>query len=369
MKFEDRVEGAILGAVLGDCVANPYLFEKSKKLNAYKARVGWEVKDMSDESQLLMLGLATINDHGMKQDALIRAYQHWVKSSPVDLDHVMSTVFGVAEHLTARVLWSNAPEFDFGTQNSSSLLARQIPIVLTAWRKEDESRLMRLIDDATRLTHTDALTREVCQLYALTLAMALRGASKLHIWDALMNRVKTRLLCETIIESYYSAPRMDREDYSSNRITFQRVLHDLWHSQNFVSSIRSCILSGGGTDMNATAIGAVLGAHWGRHALPMPWMETLFQRYDAELAQTLQHALCIAQRKKRIETRTAESATPHTASRYVRPPQYMPNIADQSIHSSQSNAAIGRSSATLGKVACASQSNPAIRDLPTNEIH
>ncbi len=330
MKFEDRVEGAILGALLGDCVANPYLFEKAQTLEQKHHEIGWEVHEMSDESLMLSLGLATIDDNGMRYNALIRAYQRWAKSSPIDIDRVTSLIFGVRERLSARTLWAKAPEYDFGALNSASLLVRQIPIVLTAWRVEDEPRLLKLIDDATRFTHVDSQTREVCQLYALTLAMALRGASKLHIWDGLQKYVKSRQVNEVIIESYYTVPLSDRENSSSNLITLQRVLYELWHSTGFVASIRSSILGGGCTDTNAAAVGAVLGAMGGRAALAMPWVDTLFSKYDLELEETLRRAKRIALRKPRFEQSSIEvKPNKVITSRRVRYPRFVPGLQTQ----------------------------------------
>jgi len=377
MKFEDRVDGAILGAMLGDCVANPYLFQKSCELHKKRKEIGWVVNDMSDESLLLSIGLTAIDDNGMRYNALIRAYQQWAKSSPIDIDRVTSLVFGVRERLSARTLWARAPEFDFGALNSASLLVRQIPIVLTAWRVEDENRLMKMIDDVTRLTHVDNQTREACQLYALTLAMALRGASRLHIWDALQKRVKSPQVNEVIIESYYTTPIMDREDSSSNLITLQRVLYELWHGTSFVASIRGCILSGGGTDMNAAAVGAVLGAMSGRDALAQPWVDALFSKYDLELEETLRRAKRIALRSRRqAETDLPASPLKHMTSRLVRHPRYVPALHAQNNVQQQSSAAhpsVARSSAAQLSVsrtsnlnqcvARSSQANSAIKPL------
>ena len=298
MELKKRVEGAILGAIIGDCVANPYLFMKAEALQNQRNDIGWKVHDMSDESQLLILGLETIHTRGIQYDSLIRAYQSWVHTRPSDVDHVMCQVFGHSGKLKSGLLWNRALENDVGNLNSASLLVRQIPIVLSLWRAKDEARLLETIDNVTRLTHADERTREICRMYALTLAMLLRGASRLNIWDALQANIRFSSTHTCIVNSYYYPPCLDSIDYSANHVTFQRVLYDLWHSNNFVSSIRSCILSGGGTDMNASAVGAILGALWGRDGLPMPWMDELYHKYDEYIDHILKEARKIARHIK-----------------------------------------------------------------------
>ncbi len=330
MKIEQRVEGAILGAILGDCVANPYLFCKASALSERRADIGWCVHEMSDESQLLLVGLGSIEARGMRFDGLVHGYQTWVKGKPADLDHVMAAVFNTKSRLKPQTLWAMSDQFDFGSLNSSSLFVRQIPIVLTAWREEDEPRLMSLIARATRLTHTDERVIELCQLYALTLAMSLRGESRLHIWDAVQKRIKTSSTYATVLESYYRPPRLDGTDYSSNRVTFQRVLFDLWHSQNFVASIRSVIMSGGGTDMNAAAVGAVLGAFGGLGFLSRTWMNDLRDMYRDQIEEWVDQACRIAKRRRRVQ--------------YINP-----------VHNNDSTVIHPASSATLPSIARASR--------------
>lgn len=298
MEFRKRVEGAILGAILGDCVANPYLFMRSEALQEKRNEIGWDVHEMSDESQLLILGLETVQNSGVRYDAFIRAYQSWVHGHPMDLDHVMCEVFGQSGTLQAKQLWHYAVTRDIGNLNSASLLVRQIPIVLSLWRESDEEALLEAIDGMTRLTHSDARTREICRLYALTLALVLRGESRVRIWDALQSKIQFSSTHEHVVNSYYYPPCLDQTDYSANHVTFQRVLYDLWHSHHFISSIRDCILSGGGTDMNASAVGAILGALWGRDGLPMPWIDALYHKYDTYIDDILLEAWKIARRSK-----------------------------------------------------------------------
>lgn len=314
MELKKRVEGVILGAILGDCVANPYLFMRAEKLQAQRNQIGWDVHAMSDESQLLILGLNTILIRGLRYDSLVGAYQSWVGSHPIDVDHLMCQVFGQSGKLSPGQLWCQAAENDIGNLNSASLLVRQIPLVLASWRLKDEARLLETIDNVTRLTHSDERTREICRMYALTLAMLLRGESRLKIWDALQAQIRFPSTHDCIVNSYYFPPCLDNVDYSANHVTFQRVLYDLWHSHNFVSSIRSCILSGGGTDMNASAVGAILGALWGRDGLPMPWLDALYHQYDTSLDVILKHANQIARRKT-----PASSSEKHRSEHYQIP--------------------------------------------------
>jgi ADP-ribosyl-[dinitrogen reductase] hydrolase len=50
----------------------------------------------------------------------------------------------------------------------------------------------------------------------------------------------------------------------------------------FEEGLRRVVALGGDTDTNAAVAGALLGARYGREALPSPWLETLADREAIE---------------------------------------------------------------------------------------
>ena len=58
-------------------------------------------------------------------------------------------------------------------------------------------------------------------------------------------------------------------------IAFQNALYQLLHAPSLEIGIVDTIMCGGDIDTNATICGALLGAVYGRAAIPVQWLESL----------------------------------------------------------------------------------------------
>ena len=54
-----------------------------------------------------------------------------------------------------------------------------------------------------------------------------------------------------------------------------RTNGQLLHAESLEEGIVSTVMSGGDTDTNAAIAGALLGAVWGRGAVPMQWLDRI----------------------------------------------------------------------------------------------
>lgn len=268
-----RVSGMIMGAIAGDCLGTPYIFMRSEKLFEQSAKISWEISDCGICSQLIEHGLGVVSRYGVNFDALVRAYHRWAASGR-ELDCVMALCFDGkkknAEHLRAF-----SSTLDHGALCSDLLLIRQIPIVLAGigW---DRETLFKQVDAECRLTHDDAESIEYAQLYAFCLQSILNGKGKVEIWDAMFEAATLPSVRAEILKSYYDKPCCDDVDYSYAKTAFGISMHQFWHASQIVSGYRTVVLSGGATDVNAAAAGALLGAWYGIQAIPRAWRDTLF---------------------------------------------------------------------------------------------
>jgi hypothetical protein len=55
-------------------------------------------------------------------------------------------------------------------------------------------------------------------------------------------------------------------------IALQNAFWQLLHAESLEEGIVSTVMSGGDTDTNAAIAGALLGAVWGRDAVPLQWL-------------------------------------------------------------------------------------------------
>jgi ADP-ribosylglycohydrolase len=52
---------------------------------------------------------------------------------------------------------------------------------------------------------------------------------------------------------------------------FGNAFHRLWREQDFAEALVETVMAGGDTDTNAAICGALLGAAYGRDAIPLAW--------------------------------------------------------------------------------------------------
>ena len=278
--MKERLGGLLQGAILGDCLGNPHLFMRAADMAKKANQIGWQLGQMSDESELLLLGLDCYAKHGVNYDAWVRTCHRWVAASPNELDSVMQEVFGTRKVPSVGELRQQSQARSHAAACSSLLLVRQIPLVLASLSC-DAAMLQERVALETCLTHDEEMCVEVAQTYALCLHAVLRGMTKLEVWDMLMSHIVSPSIYKAVVNAYYAMPCADREDYSHNIIALQMALHQFWRGTSFVSSMRSSILAGGAADTNAAVTGALLGAYHGTSYIPHAWLDALTIRYPA----------------------------------------------------------------------------------------
>lgn len=285
---KEMYSGLILGAIAGDCLGIPYIYMKADALFEIGRHLQWQIGMPGECSHLIDASLGCIAKKGFKLDQLVRAYWNWAQNC-LDMSYVMSECFGHSPK-TVSVLQEQAKKADYGSLCSGLLLIRQIPLVCAALAWED-NKLIQSVYDECRLTHTDEECIEYAQLYALCLRDILLGKSRLEIWDHLFAMVKTREVYRTLLSSYYEKPSCDSSDYSHASVTFGMAMYHFWHNTPVSCAIRSAVLAGGATDVNACATGALCGAFQGMDAIPESWREIIMYELEPPHTQMPSHAI------------------------------------------------------------------------------
>ena len=73
------------------------------------------------------------------------------------------------------------------------------------------------------------------------------------------------------------APPADYVRHQGWFIAFQNALWQLLHAPNLEEAVVDTVMRGGDTDTNAAICGALLGAVYGRSAVPDRWVQTLLK--------------------------------------------------------------------------------------------
>lgn len=300
MLLAERIEGCVLGAILGDCVGSPYQHLKAEALKEMSFHKSWRVGNMGLGSELMLASLARIAKNGFSFDEIARSYADWVATQPFELDIINAKIFGSVGTPKANILWSQVASHSHGGQCSGVLLLRQIPLVLAglAW---DPSTLQAQVALECRLTHDEPICIEAAQIYALCLQSIFNGRGRFEIWQQLQDSVRSPILQRLLVDAYYRVPQTDDSNASHCLVTLQFALHHFFRNTPFVSAVRGAVLSGGATDTNASATAALLGARSGKERLPESWLEAIIgdnAAVGAKVRRSLKQAIYLSQRPK-----------------------------------------------------------------------
>lgn len=270
-----KMAGVLLGAVVGDCAGSPYIFEKSERLFDRSREIGWQISTPGIDVELMFASAHTLLRHGFDIDRLFRGYCHIVKGCR-DLDIVSA-------HCFSGDCFDSAAAVEFGALCGNAVIIRQIPLVIYGldW---DMGTLWDAVAEECRLTHSDECVIECAQLYAAALHGVLRGESRLKIWDRLFLHVHHDANYRMLVASYYQMPCCDNVGYNEIQKAVGMALYHFWHDTPYICAIRSAILSGGATDINSAATGALLGGVHGVRAVPKAWRMALKEQAFGDLA-------------------------------------------------------------------------------------
>ena len=295
-----KVTGGILGAMAGECVAIPYIFMRSKTLMYHAPEICWELHEFNELSRMIMAGIEAIHRHGIQWDAWVRCYHKYLSKGDVELDIISAKSFG-EKRLPAHLLKERELNREIGAMCSGQVLLRQIPLVI-AGLNWDEETLFEQVASEVAITHTNPEVIELARMFALCLQSILKGCSRVEIWDKLFAHTMSARCYRTVLSSYYEKPVCDRLNYSYAHVTLQLALYHYWHDTPFVSAIRSAVLLGGATDVNAAAVGTLLGATHGAVCIPEIWRSQMLEDYENPMVIQLQKTL---HRAEQIVLRTS----------------------------------------------------------------
>lgn len=261
-----RAQGCLLGQVIGDSLGS--LVEFSDRATIAR-RYPQGVRDLADggvwgtiagqptdDSEMaLALARSILRQGGHDAQAALRAYRDWLRSGPFDVG------------ATTRAGLEGAPR---AASEANGSLMRVSPIGV--WAAGDPARAAAAAREDSRLTHPNAVCVEACAGFAAAIAAGIASGDRAEMLRAALEHANGAAR-EAIERGAAGEPP---RDFVANQgwvlIALQNAFRQLMHAPNLEEGIVATIAEGGDTDTNGAIAGALLGAAYGREAVPSRWL-------------------------------------------------------------------------------------------------
>jgi ADP-ribosylglycohydrolase len=254
----------------------------------------------TDDSELALLLARSIVDRGKYEiEKVASCYYYWFhESHPFDVGSTIAQSMknvqesDVISGRVAEVMKANA---SMQSQANGSLM-RISPLALHAYRMSSEELLDLVLADSS-LTHPNPVCGQCCALYCAAIIHAITTGCAGGAYERalkLAEEWKVESAVSQALQDAESTPRNAMEHSGWVLCAFQNAFYQLLHSNSFEDGVVDTVMQGGDTDTNAAIAGALLGAVYGRDAVPEDWRRLVLScRPDATARATHPRPWCL----------------------------------------------------------------------------
>ncbi|MEN9410729.1 MAG: hypothetical protein RL216_2703, partial [Pseudomonadota bacterium] len=125
------------------------------------------------------------------------------------------------------------------------------------------------------MTHPHPVCQAASAAFAAAIAAGVAGANSPAMWSEAYAHAGDDAGGAEIRQALLEARDGLPPDFTRNQgwvlTAFGNAFHRLWREQEFAAALTETVMSGGDTDTNAAICGALLGAAYGRDAIPLAW--------------------------------------------------------------------------------------------------
>ena len=269
----DRAQGCLLGQFIGDSLGSLVEFQSPDEIAAEYPQ---GVRDLAaggtwntlpgqptDDSEMAILLARLLAENGSYDADLARErYVFWLNSHPFDVGN------------TIRSALSGWPTPE---SQANGALMRVSPIGIFGARFDNSLTATMARADAA-ITHPNPICVEINALFTMAIAEAIRRPvaprevyDMIRAWSAEMDcRTEVR---EWIAAAATSLPPSFLHQQGWVKLAFCNALYRLARAEPFEEALIATVGLGGDTDTNAAIAGSLLGAVYGRDAIPKRWIE------------------------------------------------------------------------------------------------
>ena len=277
-----RAQGCLLGQLAGDSLGSLVEFQAPEQIRRDHPNGVRELADggmwdtiagqPTDDSEMALALARMLVEHGRYDPAKARkAYVSWLDSGPFDCG---TTVYN---GLRGRI----NPD-----SQANGAMMRISPIgIFGAFR--DVAQVATWARQDASITHPHPVCRQANELFTMAIARAIRtGCGPSELYREIVGWAEDARMDPSLLETVRSAAAAPPADYLHHQgwvlIAFQNALWQLLHAPSLEDAVVDTVMCGGDTDTNAAICGALLGAIWGRDAIPAQWTESLLDCRPAQ---------------------------------------------------------------------------------------
>ena len=269
-----RAQGCLLGQLAGDSLGSLVEFEDASTIRRLYPNGVRDLADggmwntlagqPTDDSEMaLALARSLVRIGAFSIDDIRASYVRWYKSRPFDIGS--TTACGL----------KGGPILD---SQANGALMRVSPLGIFGWRMKPQALAKRAADDAS-LTHPNRICQQVNSLYVTAIGEAIReGPAPTTVYDQMAARAEQWNVDQAIRERIEQAKTHRPPEYNRQMgwvlTAFQNALYELLHAPS-LEGVIATVQCGGDTDTNGAICGALLGAVYGREAVPKQWVERI----------------------------------------------------------------------------------------------
>jgi ADP-ribosylglycohydrolase len=271
----DRAQGCLLGQLGGDSLGG--LVEFTSPLNIrfdypngprlLKNGGTWDLlagQPTDDSEMALMLARTLVRERAYDVQAVREAYLWWLASHPFDVGNT--------------VLAGLNGQPNPNSQSNGSLMRISPLGIFGANQPVNRVAEWALLDAS--ITHVHPVCGQAAALYSMAVAHAVRsGCTPAALYAQVLAWAREMPLEEGLRTALLTAADAPPADYVTNMgwvlIGFGNAFWQLLHAPNLEEGVVDTVRRGGDTDTNAAIAGALMGAVYGREAVPEQWVQAI----------------------------------------------------------------------------------------------
>lgn len=247
---------------------------------------GLRLGEVTDDTAMAMAIARACGPQGIDLDDVVANFVSWYRSDPKDIGITTSRALS---KLAAGVAWREIGDKMMretpGKLAGNGTVMRTAPLALRFRRNRDALRQVSI--DTARMTHPDPMATWGAVALNQAIAHLLEGGDVATVQDAAVTEVANDAVVTTILESV----ERDYDAVSSDGFVLHTLGAAFWclaHHDSAEEAIVAAVSMGDDSDTTGAVTGALVGARYGRSAIPERWLSVLEPRDElVELAGNL----------------------------------------------------------------------------------
>ncbi len=270
-----RAQGCLLGQLAGDSLGGLVEFRSRDSIRGEYPNGVRDLADggtwgtlagqPTDDSEMALVLARMLVERGEYDPEKAReAYLWWWRSEPFDCGGTISSAL------------CGQPNPD---SQANGAMMRVSPLGIFGAGRE-LGQVAEWAEQDAALTHVHEICRQANALFAMAIAHAIKTCVDARsLYGQIVLWAEERNVAAPLAETIAKAADAPPDDYTRLSgwvlLAFQNALWQLLHAPNLEEAVVDTISRGGDTDTNAAICGALLGAVYGKDAVPARWVERI----------------------------------------------------------------------------------------------